>query len=267
MAERRQKNSPFSVEEEAFIVETFAVLRSPKSVKNAFIKKFKTSENWTSRQLWKMDAKAFKRVFEKFQKNGIASANASNSNPKHSMHKKGVDRSDLEKVQSVQDFFIEFPMSSLLEASVQLKIPKSTISWILRKKLNMKPYKLSLSQALTAAHKAGRLAFCQWLLQQPEDFVQLVVFGDEKWFHLNQHPNRQNVRHWGVSNPHVVLDLKVQGCAKIMAFVCVCNGKVLPVIWHVGDDGKPVPVNSVRYLDVIRNQILPHLPARKLKKL
>ena len=114
------------------------------------------------------------------------------------MHKKGAQRSDLEKIQSIQDFFIENPMASLLEASVALKIPKSTISWILRKKLNMKPYKLSLSQALTAIHKTGRLAFCEWLLQQPENFVQMVIFGDEKWFHLNQHPNRQNVRAVGV---------------------------------------------------------------------
>ena len=87
---------------------------------------------------------------------------------------------------------------------------------------------MTLGQALTAAHKAGRLTFCDWLLSQPEGFVQLVIFGDEKWFTLTQHPNRQNTRYWAVTNPHITVDTKVQGCAKVQAFVCVVDGRVLP---------------------------------------
>ena len=89
-------------------------------------------------------------------------------------------------------------------------------------------YKMTLGQALTAAHKAGRLTFCDQLLSQPEGFVQLVIFGDEKWFTLTQHPNRQNTRYWAVTNPHITVDTKVQGCAKVQAFVCVVDGRVLP---------------------------------------
>ena len=104
--ERRQSNSPFTVDQEKFIVEKYSVFKNSKAVKNAFIKEYKNSEN--SRKLWELQARAFKRVFERFQQYGIAAVNASNSNPKHSMHKRDVDRSDWEKIGIIQNFLLNF---------------------------------------------------------------------------------------------------------------------------------------------------------------
>ena len=120
----------------------------------------------------------------------------------------------------------------------------------------MYPYKLSFGQALSQAHEAGRLTFSEWLLSQPNpsEFVQLVIFGDEKWFTLIQHPNRQNTRYWSVCNPHMVSDTNVQGCAKVQAFVCVADGRVLKVIWHV-KNGQNVSVNTDRYCEVIDEMV------------
>ena len=77
-----------------------------------------------TKKLYKLNPTSFKRVFDKFKKNGVASANASSSNPKHPMHEKGAQRSDLQIIQSIQEFFVENPMASLLDASFALKIPK-----------------------------------------------------------------------------------------------------------------------------------------------
>ena len=86
-------------------------------------------------------------LYERFQKNGIASGRSNLDT--HPEHVKGVDKTNPEKVKIVENHFIEFPMDSLHNASIALDIPTSTLSDILRKKLKMKPYKISLSQTLT----------------------------------------------------------------------------------------------------------------------
>ena len=45
-----------------------------------------------------------------------------------------------------------------------------------------------------------------------------------------------------------------------MAFVCVVNGIILPIIWHVDENGDPTSVNSARYIKVFREDVLPCLP-------
>ena len=81
-------------------------------------------------------------------------------------------------------------MNSLHEASINLDIPYTTLRRILKTKIKMKPYKISLSQTLTAAHKQQRLKLCQWLLEQTDETISQIIFRDEKWFQINQHPNR-----------------------------------------------------------------------------
>ena len=249
-------NAVFTSEQEVFIVEKFVELKCPVLVKRAFQKKYGNTN-----QIRKIKNCRFAEVYQRFKENGLSKVD---TNPRH---QKGADRSDPDKVQVIGDYFIENPFNSINQASVDLKIPYTTINWYLKKKIKMKPYKFSLAQALTAAHKAKRYDFCQWLLSlpNPENFVQLIIFSDEKWFHLTQHPNRQNTRVWAHANPHAVSDTKVQGCAKIQAFVYVVDGKVYPVIWHIDEDGKNVSVNTDRYIQVI-NEIKENLPPRKIKK-
>ena len=182
---------------------------------------------------------------KRFLDNGIAKA-------PHSQHVHGVDKTDPEKVTVIQDYFIEHPMNSLLQASIDLKIPKSTISRILRTKIKMKPYKLSLCQMLNEAQKAARLEFCDWLLQQPDEFIFDVIWDDEKWFQLNQHPNRQNTRYWGLTPPNLVLNLKNQNVKKIMAFVTIVQGKAY-LFWHTDEDGKSVSVNTDQYIKSVED--------------
>ena len=251
---KRRHDSTFTIEQETFIVEQFVILKSETLVKRAFQAKFKEEkQKWRRLKPWH-----FLKVYQRFQKNGIASP---------SKDQRGIDaKSDPEKIEKISQHFVENPCDSLRIAEQKLDIPYQTISWILKNKLKMTPYKMSLGQVLTAAHKEQRLAFCQWLLEQPLDFEQIVCWSDEKWYHLTQHPNRQNVRFWSVANPHFHGNLKSQGCAKIMAFVIIVDGKVLPVIWHVDADGKSVPVNQDRYLKVLQENVFPNL-GRKIKKL
>ena len=65
------KASPFTKDEETFIVKKFAVLGSNRAVKRAFIKEFQgvRKSRWELRQI---SDKQFSNVYERFEKNGIA---------------------------------------------------------------------------------------------------------------------------------------------------------------------------------------------------
>ena len=74
------------------------------------------------------------------------------------------------------------------------KLSKSTIHNILKKNLRWKPFRYTKTQVLTADHRRQRKAFCRWILEQPENFPDNVLWSDEKWWCLQQGPNRQNDR-------------------------------------------------------------------------
>ena len=180
------KSGPFSKEEEIFIIEEFIKQprekKSPILVKRNFNKKFKQSRS--KKALFGIDLKAFSRVYEKFKKNGVANS------PNSGQVVKGANRTDPDKIKLIEDYFIQQPMDSLHQASINLDIPITTIDRILKTKIKMKPYKITLSQTLTAAHKEQRLKLCQWLLEQTDETISQIIFRDEKWFQINQHPNR-----------------------------------------------------------------------------
>ena len=49
-----------------------------------------------------------------------------------------------------------------------------------------------------------------------------------------------------------------------MAFVCVFNGGIFPVIWHIDEEGKHVSVNTNNYIKVLKDEIFPWIPQELL---
>lgn len=256
MSSGNRSDSPFTKEEEQFIVESFVKLKSPIAVKRSFFKQFKT----TRKQKWLQKLKPFQftRVYRRFTGNGIAKTS-------NAGQKRGVEgqKTKPEKIKVIEDYFISHPMNSLHQASVFLKIPKPTISRILRTKTSLFPYKISTAQVLTTAHKAQRLEFCQWLIEKSDEFISHLIVENEKWFQLSQHPNRQNVRYWGVSKPDFVFDTKNQSVKKIMAFVIVVEGQSF-LFWHEDpESGKPISVATDQYIKSVK-ELLANFPQAKL---
>ena len=50
--------------------------------------------------------------------------------------------------------------------------------------------------SLTEVHKAERVEFGNWLLSKPQKFANNVIWSNEKWFVIRQHPNKQTERDW-----------------------------------------------------------------------
>ena len=137
----------------------------------------------------------------------------------------------------------------------------------MRNQLGKYPYKNSRSQALTFQQEEDRATFCQWLVDQPENFPQKVIFGDEKMWPLDRlSANRQNWRYWSEENPHIVDEINNQGGKSFMCSVMMVDGRILEPYWFVTEEGKAFNCDQHAYLDMLEQHFFPQFSARELRK-
>ena len=141
---------------------------------------------------------------------------------------------------------------SLRDVSSFVGISMSVAWKIMRKHLAYKPYKPKSVAPLTAKHISDRIRFCTWLLEQPVDFANRCLWSDEKWFHLKQHPNKQNERYWAPFDPEIETECRVQGGEKVMCWAGIVKEKL---IIHWFEEG--ISVNSNTYLSMLKEVVWP----------
>ena len=102
-------------------------------------------------------------------------------------------------------------------------ITKSTFNRITTIDLKLKPYKLLRHQKLTQDHCDRRLAMCNFLQTQNNNYFESLVVSDEAWFTVGGHCfNRQNTVVYspsGQGTPDHWFSEAVQGQQKVMLFV------------------------------------------------
>lgn len=99
------------------------------------------------------------------------------------------------------------PRQSIPRRSQELGISRTSLWRILRKDLGLHPYKIKLTQELKPLDHRKRREFVAWTLEQlgvEPDFHRKIIFSDEAHFWLNGFVNKQNMRYWTESNPHVL---------------------------------------------------------------
>ena len=90
----------------------------------------------------------------------------------------------------------------------------------------MKPYKLQVVQAITAADKQKRKQFCVDMQEKFEDeFNERLVFSNEATFHTNGKVNRHNARIWGEENPHATIEHE-RDLPKVNVFYAISKNHV-----------------------------------------
>ena len=110
---------------------------------------------------------------------------------------------------------------------------------------------------LTNQHKKVRLDYNKWLLEQPENFAEFVIWTDEKIFLLHTCPNRQNERYWSPKgdDPDIEEACRVQGGPKVMAWAMIIDSPVFIHWFLIG-----VRQNSEVYVrEVLEGFMLPIL--------
>jgi transposase len=157
-------NSPFTKDQSTWIIFQYGALRNCLAVRRKFRLHFMISPSKIPH------ISAFKRLVARFSGTGDVS-------PKS----KTGGRPDItdEMVEDVKDFLLPYTTSrksvSLNTLANSLGISYTTAWRIVRKRLGWYPYKPRNVVPLTERHKADRVVFCDWLLEQAEGFEQKVM--------------------------------------------------------------------------------------------
>ncbi|GFT44642.1 DUF4817 domain-containing protein [Trichonephila clavipes] len=128
--------------------------------------------------------------------------------------------------------------NSAREAARRLGLPPSSVRNILRRNLQLYPYKLQSCHELLPADTAQREAFVKWAfskMEQDPTWVFNILWTDEARFSLHGDVNNNNCRIWAISNPRSFL-FETQ---------CPVNGWITET------------VNAQRYLMLLRETVVP----------
>ena len=226
-------------QQKAFCVIEFAKSNSVIMVQRAFRKEFKTKPP---------SSKTVRRWCKKFKDTGCLCKGKSPGRPTVSD----------EQVARIHAAYLRNPRQSTNQSSRELEIPQPTVWRVLRRRLNFKPYKLRLVQALSDDDKRYREQFCEWIMEmveEDESFLSSVIFSDEATFHLSGHVNHHNARIWGTEPPHETLE-HIRDSPKVNVFCAVSQDKVYGPFFF---EGKTVTGKS--YLEMLQTWLFPLLNA------
>ncbi|PRD30435.1 UNVERIFIED_CONTAM: hypothetical protein NCL1_26441 [Trichonephila clavipes] len=112
-----------------------------------------------------------------------------------------------EVVERFRDSFLRSPSKSTRRAGAELTVPHTTVWRVLQKRLQFKPYRHQMVQALKPTDKPFRKNFCVKFQEHFDvnGFENTLVCTDEATFHLGGKVNRHNLRFGGMKNVHVTL--------------------------------------------------------------
>ncbi|GFV44120.1 uncharacterized protein TNCV_3572411 [Trichonephila clavipes] len=113
-----------------------------------------------------------------------------------------------EVVERIRDSFLRSPSKSTRRAGAELTVPHTTVWRVLQKRLQFKPYRHQMVQALKPTDKPFRKNFCVKFQEHFDvnGFENTLVCTDEATFHLGGKLNRHNLRFGGMENVHVTLE-------------------------------------------------------------
>ncbi|GFV51927.1 DUF4817 domain-containing protein [Trichonephila clavipes] len=158
--------------------------------------------------------------------------------------------------------------SSAREAARRLGLPPSSVRNILRRILQLYPYKLQSCHELLPAVTAQREAFAKWAfskMEQDPTWVFNILWTDEAHFSLHGDVNNHNCRIWATSNPREYTQKPLHSpkvtawCGFTGSFIigpfffetqCSVNGWITET------------VNAQRYLTLLRETVVPCLIQR-----
>lgn len=156
----------------------------------------------------------------------------------------------------IQTFIANNPRTSIKAAAQNSNISAKSTHRILRKKLNMKPFKIRNVQLLSVPAKIKRLDCARIFLdllndeEQPE-VLQDVWFTDEAHFYLNGHSNKQNQRIWSCENPHQLNESPLFP-KRVTIWAGMSSKGIHFQVLHEN-------VTSISYMDLLRTWFIPYL--------
>lgn len=147
---------------------------------------------------------------------------------------------------------VENPHCTVRGLSRDFGIGKSSVSNIF-KKVKYHPYKVRLIHELAEDDFDRRTEFCEYMMNQNNNFIDNVLFSDEATFYLNGHVNRQNTRYWSDENPHWMQEYHTQRPQKTNVWAGIVRNTIIGPYFF--DEN----LTGALYLDFLQNTLIPDL--------
>jgi hypothetical protein len=139
-------------------------------------------------------------------------------------------------------------------------LPKTTVLRALKTRLHMHPYHVRAVQELKERDFQARVDFANWFLEKSEEdgFPERVLWSDEAHFYLDGSLCNRNCVIWSNDNPNasVTTSLHPQRITVWCGFTA--NFILPPAFLEQGET-----VTAARYLNILKEHMLPNLPRRE----
>lgn len=149
--------------------------------------------------------------------------------------------------------------------SLETKIPKSTVTKILKQNLSMHPYRVHRVHKLLQRDFETRKKFCQKMLQAIQmdaNILSKFLMTDEAHFHLTGAVNTWNTRIWDTTNPHELTEMEVHS-PKVTVWAGFNKRFMLEPFFFEDNNGASVTINSQRYCSMIEHHVIPKLKEKR----
>lgn len=130
-----------------------------------------------------------------------------------------------------------------------LKTSQSTAMRILKDDLQLRPYKIQLTQNLEPADPEKRLQFGKDMLEKFTSYRN-IIFSDEAHFYLNGVVNKQNCRIWAMENPRETISKPLHP-KKATVWVGLASWGIVGPHFVEDEEGKTTTVNQPQFKYVL----------------
>ncbi len=164
------------------------------------------------------------------------------------------------KMDEILEFFFVNPKMSLYRAAQQLQMSKTSLWRAVREELKVYPYKIQILEAKQPGDKKKRLNFALEtlaLIHLDDNVLSNVWISDEAYFCLSGTVNKQNMRFWGLENPHVVHEQPLHD-VKVLVWCAMSEHGIIGPYFFDGT------VNSERYREMLNTFFFSKLRALRI---
>ena len=155
----------FSKEQLTWCVTQFGQLGSDVQIR----RKFRTHFKLSLRRVPSLGS--FHRLLTRF--NGTGDVKCRNSSGK-------PGKVTPEKLEDIRNVMLTSPGSSMTTVMKEVGLSRQTTWKVMRKKLKFYLYETKTVVPLTEQHKRARIEFCNWICTKPQEFLDKVIWSDEK---------------------------------------------------------------------------------------
>lgn len=189
------------------------------------------------------EKKIFAKIYQQFRTNGSVLWNK----------RRRRTVLDENKQLDILLHFEDTPETSTRLAASDIDVKRTTLQTCLNIN-SYKPFKFKPVQKLQEADLNLRLEFCNTMMDRHflHNIFQNIIWTDESIFTTSTFIfNRKNMHYWSSQNKKSVFEVNRQGRRSVKVWCAIWRSRILGPIFYQQN------LTSVRYLNLLRNEILP----------